>query len=181
MSTAEKIFIKKSEKISFDLNHRKTIKFNMGKYYSAFNKGMESFSDVELAKEKVGEIKLDAINNLGKYLQQFEKNFTANGGEVIWAKTGGEAVDEVIKIVKSNNANLVVKSKSMTTEEIEINPALEKHGVEVIETDLGEFIVQVAGEKPYHIVTPAMHKSKEDVAKLFNEKFGTPINSTPDL
>ncbi len=180
MSKAENIFIKESEKISFDLNHRKTIKFNMGKYYSAFKNGMESFSDVELAKKKLGEIKLDAISNLGKYLQQFEENFTANGGEVIWAKTGSEAVDEVLKIVKSNNADLVVKSKSMTTEEIEINPALEKHGVEVVETDLGEFIVQVAGEKPYHIVTPAMHKSKEDVAKLFNEKFGTPINSTPE-
>jgi len=180
MSKAEQIFVKESEKISFDLNHRKIIKFNMGKYYDAYSRGMESFSDVELAKEKVGEIKLDAISNLSKYLQQFEKNFKANGGEVIWAKTGSDAVDEVIKIVKSNNADLVVKSKSMTTEEIEINPALEKHGVEVIETDLGEFIVQVAGEKPYHIVTPAMHKSKEDIAKLFNEKFDTPINSTPE-
>ncbi len=180
MSKAEKIFIKESEKISFDLNHRKTIKFNMGKYYGAFKKGIQSFANVELAKEKVGEIKLDAISNLGNYLQQFEKNFKANGGEVIWANTASEAVDEVLKIVKSNNANLVVKSKSMTTEEIEINPVLEKHGVEVVETDLGEFIVQVAGEKPYHIVTPAMHKSKEDIAKLFNEKFDTPINSTPE-
>lgn len=180
MSRAETIFVKKSEKISFDLNHRKIIKFNMGKYYSAFEAGKKQFSDIELAKEKVSEIKLDAINNLKKYLLQFEKNFTANGGEVIWAKTGDDAVDEVLKIIKSNNANLVVKSKSMTTEEIEINSTLEKYGVEVVETDLGEFIVQVAGEKPYHIVTPAMHKSKEDVAELFNENFGTPIDSTPE-
>lgn len=180
MSKAENKFIKESEKISFDLNHRKTIKFNMGKYDSAFINGMDSFVDVELAKEKVGEIKLDAISNLKKYLLQFEENFTANGGEVIWAKTGSDAVDEVLKIVKSNRADLVVKSKSMTTEEIEINTALEKHGVEVVETDLGEFIVQVAGEKPYHIVTPAMHKSKKDVAELFNDKFDTPLNSTPE-
>ena len=180
MSKSENKFIKKSERISFDLNHRKTIKFNMGKYYDAFNKGIKQFSDIELAKEEVGKIKLKAINNLNNYLLQFEKNFTENGGEVFWAKTDSEAVDEILKIVKSNNADLVVKSKSMTTEEIEINTLLEKHGVEVVETDLGEFIVQVAGEKPYHIVTPAMHKSKEDVAKLFNEKFNTPINSTPE-
>jgi L-lactate dehydrogenase complex protein LldF len=82
--------------------------------------------------------------------------------------------------MKKNNVKLVVKSKSMTTEEIELNEALEKNEIENIETDLGEYIVQIAGEKPYHIVTPAMHKSKEDIALLFNEKFNTPSESTPE-
>ena len=74
----------------------------------------------------------------------------------------------------------MVKSKSMTTEEIELNEALEKNNIESLETDLGEYIVQIAGEKPYHIVTPAMHKSRDDIAKLFNKKFNTPRESTPE-
>ena len=104
---------------------------------------------------------------------------TKNNIQLIWARDSKEAVSEIINILKENNAHLLVKSKSMISEEIELNENLEKAGFEPVETDLGEFIVQVAGEKPYHILTPAMHKSKEDVAKLFNEKFNTPPNSTP--
>ena len=98
---------------------------------------------------------------------------------MIWAKDGEEAMTEVIRIMKNANAKTVVKSKSMTTEEIHVNAALEKEGIESVETDLGEFIVQLRNEHPYHIVTPAMHLSKEDVAKTFNEKFNLPIKSTP--
>ncbi len=180
MKKEAQIFIKKSEKIAFDLQHRKTIKFNMGKYEESFAKGIAQFSDLEQAKQNVAKIKQEALSKLPQYLIEFEKNITKNGAEVLWAKDSSEAVEIILKIVKSNGAKLVVKSKSMTTEEIDINPVLEKHGVETLETDLGEFIVQVAGEKPYHIVTPAMHKSKTDVAKLFNEKFNTDLNSTPE-
>jgi len=179
MSKQAEIFKKKSEKKAFDLQHRKTIRFNMSKYDEAFKKGLVQFADLEEAKKNVARIKQKALSNLPSYLLEFEKNITKNGAEVLWAKDANEANEHILRIVKSNNAKLVVKSKSMTTEEININPLLEKHGVEVVETDLGEFIVQVAGEKPYHIVTPAMHKSKEDVAKLFHEKFGTELNSTP--
>jgi len=110
---------------------------------------------------------------------QFENNFINKGGKVIWAQTAGGAVAEIIKILKKHDSKLVVKSKSMITEELELNKALETLEIEVVETDLGEYIVQQAGEKPYHIVTPAMHKSKEDIAKLFHEKFDLPIESTP--
>ena len=98
----------------------------------------------------------------------------------MWAENEQEALNHALDIINKNQAKQIVKSKSMTTEELDFNEFVEKHGVEVIETDLGEYIVQVAGEKPYHIVTPAMHKSKEDVAQLFNEKFNTPLNSTPE-
>ena len=114
------------------------------------------------------------VANLAAYLEEFEKNAVKNGIEVIWARDGKEAISEILKILNENKAKLLVKSKSMISEEIELNEHLEKAGIESVETDLGEFIVQVAGEKPYHILTPAMHKSKEDVAKLFNEKFETP-------
>jgi L-lactate dehydrogenase complex protein LldF len=121
-----------------------------------------------------------AINNLYDYLLQFEKNITANGASVVWAENTDQAIDAIKKILIENNSKTVVKSKSMTTEEIELNHHLEGIGVDSLETDLGEYIVQLAGEKPYHIVTPCMHKSRQDIAELFTEKFNTPEGSTPE-
>jgi len=175
-----KEFLNASAKKSFDLKHRNIIRFNMGKYNVAFENGLKQFSNLEDLKQKVGSIKRKAIQDWDKYLLQFEKQFTENGGEVFWAETGEDAVNEALRIIQSHAGKTLVKSKSMTTEEIELNDNLEQHGIEVVETDLGEYIVQVAGEKPYHIVTPAMHKSKEDVAELFNKEFNLPINSTPE-
>ena len=178
MSTSQQ-FSKASKKIAFDVNHRKTIKFNIARYDAAVEKGMARYENVELAKQNAAAIKRDVLANWDKYLLEFEQNCTANGAEVHWAADSAEATDFIKDILAQNNARLLVKSKSMTTEEIELNHVSESVGCESVETDLGEFIVQVAGEKPYHIVTPAMHKSKGDIAKLFNEKFNTPIDSTP--
>lgn len=178
MSTKQQ-FSKASKKIAFDVNHRKTIKFNIARYDAAVEKGMARYENVELAKQNAAAIKRDVLANWDKYLLEFEQNCTANGAEVLWAADTTEATDFIKEILAQNNARLLVKSKSMTTEEIELNHVAESVGCESVETDLGEFIVQVAGEKPYHIVTPAMHKSKGDIAKLFNEKFNTPIDSTP--
>ena len=126
---------------------------------------------MDLAKQRASYLKGKVVSNLAAYLEEFEKNATNNGIEVVWARNGEEAVSEIINILSENEAKLLVKSKSMISEEIELNENLEKAGFEPLETDLGEFIVQVAGEKPYHILTPAMHKSNEDVAYLFNKKF----------
>jgi L-lactate dehydrogenase complex protein LldF len=120
--------------------------------------------------------KWKVIENLDKHLIEFEKNFTANGGKVIWANDDNDAQQEILRIFKKHNARTVVKAKSMASEEIHLNEFLKQHNIESIETDLGEFIQQLDGEAPYHIVTPAMHKSKHDVAKLFAEKLGTDIN-----
>lgn len=119
------------------------------------------------------------MENLDKYLIEFEANFIRRGGRVIWARDAEEAQAELLKILKQVGARTVVKSKSMTTEEVHVNEALAGAGIESIETDLGEFIVQLREEHPYHIVTPAMHLSKEDVAKTFHEKYQLPIESTP--
>jgi len=178
MSTSQQ-FSKASQKIAFDVQHRKTIQFNIARYDAAVAKGMARYKDVELAKQNASAIKRDVLANWEKYLIEFESNCISNGCEVIWASDSNEANECVKKILADNNARLLVKSKSMTTEEIELNHVAESIGCESVETDLGEFIVQVAGEKPYHIVTPAMHKSKGDIARLFNEKFNTPIDSTP--
>jgi L-lactate dehydrogenase complex protein LldF len=180
MSEQKDIFIKKSEKIAFDLKHRATIKFNMSKYDAAVDKGMKRYSNLDLAKSRASYVKALAVNHLYDYLLQFEKNITANGASVIWAEDANQAIEAVKKIMIENNSKTVVKSKSMTTEEIDLNDHLKEIGVESLETDLGEYIVQLAGEKPYHIVTPCMHKSRQDIAKLFTEKFNTPEGSAPE-
>jgi L-lactate dehydrogenase complex protein LldF len=134
---------------------------------------------VNLVREKAKNAKWKAIETLDERLLEFEQKFTSRGGKVIWAENAEQAIEEILVICKRKNCKTVVKSKSMVTEEIHLNKALEKNGIESIETDLGEYIQQLDGEAPYHIVTPAMHKSKEDVAKLFAEKLGTPSKLTP--
>jgi len=177
--TAQK-FAKKAKLKAFDKEHRKTINFNMGKYHASFEKGKEQYIDLETAKQRAANIKRKAINDLDKYLIEFEQNFTRNGGKVLWAVNAEEANNEILKILESRDLKKVVKSKSMTTEELNLNGFLEKHQIESVETDLGEYIVQLAEEKPYHIVTPAMHKSKEDVGKLFHEKFEWDAGLSPE-
>jgi L-lactate dehydrogenase complex protein LldF len=178
MTAHKKIFLKDS-KIAFDKKHRKTLKFNISKYDEAVAKGKLRYRNMDLAKHRASYLKKKVVSNLAHYLETFESNAKNNGIEVVWARNGNEAVSEIIKVLTENEAKLLVKSKSMISEEIELNENLEKAGFEPVETDLGEFIVQVAGEKPYHILTPAMHKSKEDVAELFHKKFDTPEDSTP--
>jgi len=175
----QKKFLKDAEKISFDLDHRRKIQHNISKYDIAVTKGKQQFSDLDLARKRAANIKHKILNDLDKYVIEFEVNFEKNGGKVIWVPTKKDAVKEILAILKNLKATSVVKSKSIMTEELEINEILEKKKIEAIETDLGEFIVQLAGEKPYHILTPAMHKSKEDVALLYNQKFGLPDDSTP--
>ena len=102
------------------------------------------------------------------------------GTKVIWCEDVEGAQKEVMSILKANDAKMIVKAKSMATEEIGLNELLKHQGIESIETDLGEYIQQLDGEKPYHIVTPAMHKSKEDIADLFARKLGTSPDLTPE-
>ena len=175
-----KAFLIEAEKKAFDIAHRERINYNISKYNENVPKGIAQFNDYELAREQASYIKRRAVNNLEKYLLDFELRFKRNGGEVLWAEDAKEANELITEILKTNKCRLVVKSKSMVTEEIKLNTYLEDYGIEVVETDLGEFIVQINDEPPYHIVTPAMHKSKEDVAALFHEKLGTPPNLTPE-
>jgi L-lactate dehydrogenase complex protein LldF len=180
MSDSYTKFVADSEKKAFDKVHRATVAFNISRYDAAVVKGKEQYLNLELAKQRGAHIKNKVITDLAKYLVDFEASFQSRGGKVIWAQDSAEAVSEVLKIVKKQQATHIVKSKTMVTEEISLNEHLEKAGIESLETDLGEYIVQLAGEKPYHIVTPAMHKSKEEVAALFNEKFGMAADSTPE-
>jgi L-lactate dehydrogenase complex protein LldF len=180
MSQNSTIFKSKSAVKAVDLDHRKKINFNIGKYNAKVPEGKLQFTNEHIVRERAKNTKWHAIEKLDENLLAFERNFTSRGGKVIWAETAAEAMDEIIKICQAKQCKTLVKSKSMVTEEIHLNDNLEKHGIESIETDLGEYIQQLDGETAYHIVTPAMHKSKEDVAKLFHEKLGTPIDLTPE-
>ena len=173
-------FLKDSADKAFDQKHRATIKFNMQRYDAAVAAGRLRYANIDEAKERAAWFKREALRNWEESLLKFERNIQANGAEVLWATTAKEATELVQQVLKDEEAKLLVKSKSMTTEEVDFNEAAEAIGVESVETDLGEFIVQVAGEKPYHIVTPAMHKSRFDIADLFHEKFGTSEDATPE-
>ena len=179
MSHAKK-FTHDADAIAFDVKHRNTIKFNISRYNVAVAKGMARYNNVDEAKNRASAIKREVLANWDKYLIEFETVIKSRGVEVLWARDAAEATKFIEQLLVENDARLLVKSKSMTTEEIELNETAERMGCESVETDLGEFIVQIAGERPYHIVTPAMHKSKGDIAKLFNEKFGTAIDSSPE-
>ena len=180
MTELSDIFKAKSTVKAADLEHRRKINFNIGKYNAVVPQGKSQFDQVNLAREKAKNLKWRAIETLDQQLEQFELHFTNRGGKVIWAENSAQAIEEILQICKRKNCKTVVKSKSMVTEEIHLNDALEKNGIESIETDLGEYIQQLDGEPPYHIVTPAMHKSKEDVAKLFAEKLGTDPHLSPE-
>lgn len=173
-------FIEKSEAKSADKEHRRKINFNIGRYNAVVPQGKLQFADLELARERAKNVKWRAIASLDKQLESFEAAITRRGAKVIWAEDAAQALEFIGKICEEKRCKTLVKSKSMVTEEIHLNQFLEKNGIESVETDLGEYIQQLDGEPPYHIVTPAMHKSKEDVARLFAEKLGTDINASPE-
>ncbi len=140
---------------------------------------MPELGDPLAIGELAARIKDHTLQNLDRYLAQLVDKVRSCGGHVHFAETGEDAREIITGIGRRAGANLVVKSKSMVSEEIELNRQLERAGLDVLETDLGEYILQLAGEKPSHIVTPVAHKSKEEVGELFVEKIGIEYTSDP--
>jgi L-lactate dehydrogenase complex protein LldF len=180
MAQARKIFEDAALKKAFDTRHRQTIQFNISRYNTAVVRGKQQYCNLELARMRAANQKYKVINDYEYYLKEFEHHFNSRGGKIIFARDAAEAMEEIIKVLKDNQVKKLVKSKSMITEELEFNEHVEHEQIESLETDLGEYIVQLAGEKPYHIITPVMHKSKEDIAELFHEKFNLAPQSTPE-
>ena len=133
----------------------------------------KSLPEWEQLRADASAIKTHTMANLDKYLEEFEQNAQAKGIKVHWAKNAQEHNEIVHQILSSHSVKKLVKSKSMLTEECHLNPYLESHGIEVIDTDLGERIVQLRNEPPSHIVLPAIHLKKMDVSDTFHEKLGT--------
>lgn len=153
-----------------DKQLRQNFKFAMGNFIL---KRKQIFSDERETEQlrKIGTaIKSRALKKLPHLLEQLEENCTQNGIQVHWAETTLEANHHVLRIMNAHGATRLVKGKSMVSEEMELNEFLQKNGIEATETDLGEFIIQLNNEKPSHIIVPAIHKNKAQIAKIFNEK-----------
>jgi L-lactate dehydrogenase complex protein LldF len=177
MSTPAQRFLEDAAVKSADLVHREIIRRGMESYDAAHAKGRTRIRDWEAARRKCQQIKREAINHLDKYLLQFEQKVLERGGHVFWAANSAEARAYILELAAREQVKTVVKSKSMVTEEIELGHALESRGIKVWETDLGEFIVQLRNEPPYHIVTPAMHLNRGQIGELFREKLGESVEA----
>ncbi|MCS7273983.1 MAG: LUD domain-containing protein [Candidatus Bipolaricaulota bacterium] len=135
--------------------------------------------DKDALKRRARQIKEFSIEQLDVLLTQLQESVTRSGGHFYLAQDAQQANEYLLKLVRERGVKKAVKSKSMVTEELELNKHLEAAGVEVIETDLGERIIQLAGERPFHIIGPAIHKPREAVGKLFSEKLGVPYTDDP--
>ena len=140
----------------------------------------EVLPDYQELRDQARALKKHALENLDYYLEQFESQVVARGGKVVWCRDGNEAAAFLVRLAGEKNARLLVKSKSMTTEEIDLNEHLERAGLEVVETDLGEYIVQLAKSRPYHIVVPALNMTRYDVADLFSRSLGVARETVPE-
>jgi L-lactate dehydrogenase complex protein LldF len=137
-----------------------------------------SLPEWETLRQRASEIKSHTIANLANYLEQFEREATRRGAVVHWARNAAEHNEIVLGLLQKHGVQKVAKSKSMLTEECHLNPFLERHDIEVVDTDLGEWIVQLRGEPPSHIVLPAIHIKKEEVGALFHERLNTAAGAT---
>ncbi len=166
-------FREKSSSTLHDLKIQK----NLSGLYSGFYKARLDVTAVtenwEQMQDQARLIKEHTLNNLHHYLEMLESKVVENGGNVHFADTATDASNYILNLAKARGVKTVVKSKSMLSEEMSLNQSLEDEGIEPVETDLGEYIVQLAEETPYHIIAPAIHKSSGEVAELFSEKIGT--------
>ncbi|MCH7626424.1 MAG: iron-sulfur cluster-binding protein [Chloroflexi bacterium] len=143
-------------------------------FHSARIAASEATPGWEQLQDRGRAIKAHTIENLDYYLEMAERTVTAAGGHVYFAHDADAAARYVVDLAKSKGVKIAIKGKSMVSEEMGLNKRLELEGIEPVETDLGEYIIQLADETPFHIIAPAIHKSREDVSDLFQEKLGTP-------
>jgi len=170
----------RATQITADLDHRANIRTALHSYEKARDEKKGQYQDWEAARERASEIKWEAVNHLDSYLLEFVSKLTARGTKVFWAGNGQEARDYIVALAKERNARTIIKSKSMTTEEIHLNDLLQKIGCEVVESDLGEFIVQLRDEAPYHLVFPAMHLTRHQISDLFQQKLHSAPSENPE-
>lgn len=163
-----------------DPRHRAIIQKATETYATKVAETKSHFIDWNYGRELARQQKWEAMNHLDQYLEEFEKNARERGTIVHWAEDASQACEIILNLCRSRGVQKVVKSKSMVTEEIHLNKFLEENGVTPIETDLGEYIVQLRHETPYHIVTPVMHLTKEDIDLTFHDKLGTPTGSSAE-
>jgi L-lactate dehydrogenase complex protein LldF len=174
-------FEQRAEKAAADTRLRGVLQRAAGVLRGLRERAFADFGDFEAARTRLREARLRAVLRLPEMLTRLEEQVTAAGGVAHYAGDAAQARDIVIGLARERGVRLAVKGKSMISEEIGLNRALGEAGIESVETDLGEYIIQLAGEGPSHIISPALHKSKDEVAALFLEKLGETADTAPEL
>jgi L-lactate dehydrogenase complex protein LldF len=169
-----------AKQVTTDFTLRAFLRRALGSYEITRDATRGKYQNYSEARQAASEIKWDAVNHLDTYLQEFIAKLEARGTKVFVAAHAASARDYILSVAKENNVRSIIKSKSMTTEEIHLNDALEKMGHTVFESDLGEYIVQLRGEAPYHFVFPAMHLTREQISDLFQKELGSAPTNDPE-
>jgi L-lactate dehydrogenase complex protein LldF len=180
MSTESVQFHHDADRLTHDLGHRARIQKALGGYYVKRDEQKGKYTDWQQARASAAAAKYEAVNHLDKYLIELSDKLAARGTKVFWAADGPEAADYIASVARNAGVKRIIKSKTMTGEEIHLPQALEKAGLEVVESDLGEFIVQLRGEAPYHIVFPSMHLTRGEIDETFQKKLGSAHADTPE-
>lgn len=182
MNAQAREFREFARRYTADLHHRNLIQRSLAGYYLKRDENKNRFQSWQGARSVAAEIKWEAVNHLDRYLEEFASKLEARGVKVFWARDAQEARDYIVRVARENKVRSIIKSKSMTTEEIHLNETFEKEGFGVVESDLGEYIVQLRHEPPYHFVFPAMHLTRQQISDLFRDKLGSePTNDPEDL
>jgi L-lactate dehydrogenase complex protein LldF len=166
-------------RVSGDLRHRGIIQTAMGKYEVVRDLRKSGFQDWQGARNLAQRTKFEAVNHLDVHLKQFAAKLESRGTKVHWAGTDAQAREIIFSILREKKARVVVKSKTMTSEEIHLNQAMEAAGYEVVESDLGEFIMQLRDEAPYHLVFPAMNLTRGEIQKTFADTLNDAPSDDP--
>jgi L-lactate dehydrogenase complex protein LldF len=180
MSSPAQQFTQQARVVAGDLRHRSLIRNALRNYEIVHEQRKGAFQDWQAARQVAAKTKWQAINHLDVYLQEFAEKLESRGTKIHWASTAQQAREIVLAIVREKNARSIIKSKAMTAEEIHLNDALQKAGFEVVESDLGEFIVQLRHETPYHIVFPAMYLTRGEIRELFARELGSVSSDNPE-
>jgi L-lactate dehydrogenase complex protein LldF len=178
-STAARQFNRDAERLTHDLRHRGFIQTSLKKWEVARDAQRSKYQDWQAARRSAAGIKWESVNHLDSYLVEFADRAAARGTKIHWARNAAEAREIILEIVKAKKARSIIKSKVMTGEEIHLNEALIAAGYDVVESDLGEFIVQLRHETPYHFVFPAMHLTRGEISALFERELGSAPTSDP--
>jgi L-lactate dehydrogenase complex protein LldF len=169
-----------SVKAAGDERLKRAVNNAVMRQYTGRQLRLAELPDSDRLRTLAGDIKQHTLDHLDYYLEQFAANVERNGGHVHFASTADDARRIILDIAARSNCTRIIKSKSMASEEIHLAHVLEHAGIDVVETDLGEFIVQIGKDRPSHIVAPIIHKDKASIAQLFSEYFGTPYNDDPE-
>ena len=180
MNNLAKKFHQDAAHMAENVDLRNVIATGLGKYAEGRDKKIADFQDWQKARETASQIKRESLNNLPQNIQQLTEKLTSRGTHIHFAATGSDVCRIVLNILHQKKAKLMIKSKSMTSEEVHLNKALEKEGFKVVESDLGEFIVQLRQEPPYHIVFPAMHLTRYQISDLFHDKLNSQPTENPE-